>query len=113
LSDIFIIPALFFYASDGELWHINFRSPSSKPRTRHSLVKELTPRKSILYEHIRSKNALCKLRKKYKGKKSKKLCDVDSNPLMENLMSFLSLEAARFLAGIFRNSRQQPKGRRW
>jgi hypothetical protein len=49
-------------------------------------------------------NALCKLIKKYRGKKLKKLCDVDSDPLMINLSSSWSLEAARFLAGIFRNS---------
>jgi hypothetical protein len=46
------------------------------------------------------------------GKKLKKLC-VNSDPLMENLSSFLSLEAAKFLAGIVKNSRQKHKGKRW
>jgi hypothetical protein len=86
-------------ASDGELKHINHESSSSKPRARHSQLKELNSaslselklRKRKLYEHIWNKeSALCKLKKKYKGKKLKKLCDVDSDPLMENLISSLS-----------------------
>jgi hypothetical protein len=64
-------------ASDGELGYINRQSSSSKPRARHSVLKELnlascsklTPRKRKLYDRIRNKEcALCKLRKKYKGK---------------------------------------------
>jgi hypothetical protein len=51
--------------------------------------------------------------KEIQGKKLKKLCDVNSNPLMENLSSFLSLKADRFFARIVRNSRQKTKGRRW
>jgi hypothetical protein len=67
-----------------------------------------------LYEHIQCKeSALCKLKKKYKGKKLKILCDMDSDPLMDNLSSSFSVEAVRFLAVIFRNSRHRPKGRRW
>jgi hypothetical protein len=66
-----------------------------------------------LYELIRNKeSALCKLKKKYKEKKLKKLCDVDSDPLMENLSSSFCLETA-FLAAILRNSRQGPQSRRW
>jgi hypothetical protein len=108
-------------ASDGELGHVNHQSSSSKPRARHSLLKELnlascselTPRKRKLYDHIWNKErALLKLRKKYKGKKMEKLCDVDSDPLMQGLSSF-SVEAARFLAGVFRNSRQKLQGKRW
>jgi hypothetical protein len=81
-------------ASDGELGHVNCQSSSSKPTARHFLLKEptlaslseLTLRKRKLYEHIRNKeSALCKLKKKYKRKNLKKLCDVDSDPLMENL----------------------------
>jgi hypothetical protein len=43
----------------------------------------------------------------------KKLCDVESDTLMENLSSSFSVEAYRFWAAIFRNSRQRPRGRRW
>jgi hypothetical protein len=100
-------------ACDGELRHINCPSSSSKPTARHSLLKELnlasfselTPRKRKLYECIRNKESvLCKLKKKYKAKKLKKLSSVDSDPLMENLSSSLSVEAARILAAIIRNS---------
>jgi hypothetical protein len=103
------------HASDGEFGHTIRQSSSSKPRARHSLLKELnfaslselTPRRRKLYEHIRHKaSALCKLKKKYKGKKLKMLCDVDSDPLMENFSSSFSVEAARNLVAIFRNSRQ-------
>jgi hypothetical protein len=103
-------------ASDGELWHITFQSSSSKPRARHSLLKELnlaslselTPRKGKFCEHVWNKeNVLCKLKKKYKGKKLKKLCDVDSDLVMGKLSSSLSFKTARILAGIFRNSRQK------
>jgi hypothetical protein len=38
---------------------------------------------------------------------------MDSDPLMENLSSSFSVEAVRFLAAIFRNSKQRPQGRRW
>jgi hypothetical protein len=43
----------------------------------------------------------------------KKLCCVDRDPIMENLSPSLTVEAARLLAAIVRNSRQKPKGRRW
>jgi hypothetical protein len=42
----------------------------------------------------------------------KKLCDVNSDPLMQSLSSSFSLQAARFLATIFRKSRQRLRGRR-
>jgi hypothetical protein len=80
-------------ASDRELRHISCESSSSKHRARHSLLKELalallsklTSTKRKLYEHVRNKeDALCKRKEKYVGKKLKKLCDVDSDPLMEN-----------------------------
>jgi hypothetical protein len=45
-----------------------------------------------LYEDIWNKeSALYKLKKKYMGKKVKKLCDADSDILMENLSSSLAL----------------------
>jgi hypothetical protein len=47
-----------------------------------------------------------------RAKKLEKLCDLDSDLLMENLSSF-SVEAARLLVAMFRNSNQKPKGRRW
>jgi hypothetical protein len=109
-------------ASDGELGHIKCQSSSSKPRARHSLLKELnlaslpelTPRKRKLHDCIRKKESvLCKLKKMYKAKKlMKKLCCVGSDPLMENLSSSLTVQAARLLAAIVRNSRHKPKGRR-
>jgi hypothetical protein len=48
-----------------------------------------------------------------RGKEVEKICDVGSDPLMENLSSSFNLEAARFFAAMFRNSRQRPKGRRF
>jgi hypothetical protein len=116
----FPLSSLNISASDGELGHINCQSSSSKPRARHSLLKEpnlsslseLTLRKRKLYGHIWNKeSAHCKLKKKYKGKKLEKLYDEDSDPLVEDLSSAFSLEAARFVAGIFRNNRQ-PKNKR-
>jgi hypothetical protein len=65
-------------ASDRELRHISCQSSSSKPRARHSLLKELNlaslsqliSNKRKLYERIRNKeSALCKLKKKYKAKR--------------------------------------------
>jgi hypothetical protein len=78
------------------------------------LLSELTPRKTELYECIwNTECALCKLKNKHKEKKLKKLCCVDSDPVMENLLSSLTVEAASSLAAIIRNSRQKPKCRRW
>ena len=57
--------------SDGELRRIIRPNPSSKPRARHSLLRELnmatvsqfTPREKLLYDTIRKKEgALCRLR---------------------------------------------------
>jgi hypothetical protein len=69
---------------------------------------ELTPRKCKSYE-----STLCKLKKKYNAKKLEKFCDVDRDPSMDNLLSFFSVEAARFLEANFRKSRQRPKGSKW
>jgi hypothetical protein len=58
-------------------------------------LSELTLRNAKLFEHVQNKeSALCKLKKKYKAKKLEKLCCVDSDPLMENLSSSLTVEAA-------------------
>jgi hypothetical protein len=48
-----------------------------------------------------------------RGKKVGKLCCMDSDPIMENLSSSLTVKAARLLAAVVQNSRQNPKGRRW
>jgi hypothetical protein len=77
-------------------------------------LSDLTSRKRKLYEHIRNKeSALCELKRKYKRKKLKKLCDMDSDPLMDSLSYSFSAEASRFSTAIFWNSRQRPRARRW
>ena len=108
-------------ASDGEFGCFSDQNSSSKPRARRSLLKELhsalsdlTPRERKLYQTIRRKeSALCKLRQKYKSRKLKDLCDVDSDPLMQEISNSLNAEAVRLLAAIIRNSRHKPRGRRW
>jgi len=68
----------------------------------------LTPRKKKLYDMIRTReSALCKLRKKYRAKKLKEVC----NPLIQSLSSSLNVDTSRFLASIVRNSKHE--GRRW
>jgi hypothetical protein len=65
------------------------------------LLSELTLRKRKLCEYILNKDsALYKLKKTYKGKKLKKVCDGDND------RKSFSSEAARFLAAILRNRRQ-------
>jgi len=77
-------------------------------------MSDLRPRKRKLYQRIRRKDsALCKLRKKYRSRKLKDLCHVDSDPLMKNISNSLNAEAVRLLAAIIRNSRHKPRGRRW
>jgi hypothetical protein len=83
----------FATASDGEFGCFSDQNSSSKPRTRRSLLKELhlaksdlTPRKQKLYQRIRRKeSALCKLRQNYRSRKLKDLCDVESDPLMQEI----------------------------
>jgi hypothetical protein len=59
-----------------------------------------------LYERIQNKeSALCELKWKCKAKKLEDLYHVDSDPVMENLSSSMTLEAARLLATIIRNRR--------
>jgi hypothetical protein len=108
-------------ASDGEFRCLSDQNSSLKPGARLSLLKELnlavsdlTPRKQKLYYRIRRKeSALCKLRKKYRSRKLKDLCDVDSDPLLQEISNSLNAEAVRLLAAIIRNSRHKPRGRRW
>jgi len=76
-------------------------------------MSDLTPRKRKLYQRIqRKESALCKLRQKYKSRKLKDLCDVDSDPLMQEISNSLNVEAVRLLAAIIRNSNNKPRGRR-
>jgi hypothetical protein len=78
---------------DGEFGCFSDQNSSSKPTARRSLLKELnlamsdlTPRKRKLYQRIqRKESAFCKIRKKYRSRKLKDLCDVDSVPLMKKL----------------------------
>jgi hypothetical protein len=61
-------------------------------------TSDLTPRKQKLYNRIPSReSALCKLRKKYTARKLKYLCDVDSDPLMQDISNSLNVEAVRLL----------------
>jgi hypothetical protein len=107
-------------ASDGEV-RCNHQNSSSKCRARHSLLQalhlatsDLTPRKQKLCDRIRSEEStLWKLRKKYRAKKLKYLCDVDSDPLMQSISYSLNVVALRLLAAIIRNSKHKLKRRRW
>ena len=108
-------------ASDGEFRRINHPNPFSKPRPRHSLLRELnlatvsqfTPREKLLYDRIRKKqSALCKLRRKCR-QNLKFVSDVEVNIVTEDISTSLNAEGIRLLKGIFRNSKRKPKGRRW
>ena len=107
-------------ASDGEFRCFSDQNSSSKPTARRSLLRELnlamsdlTPRQRKLYQRIRRKeSALCKLKKKYKSRNLKDLCNVDSDPLKGKISNSLNAEAVMLLAAIFRNSRHKPRGRR-
>ena len=108
-------------ACGGELGSVSLQSSSPKRKARHSVLKkldldrvvELTPRKKKLYNMIRTReSALCKLRKKYRAKKLKEVCQLDSNPLIQSLSSSLNVDTSRFLASVVRNSKHEPKGRR-
>ena len=109
-------------ACGGELGSVSHQSSSPKHKERHSILKkldlgrvaELTPRKKKLYNMIQTReSALCKLRKKYRAKKLKGVCQLDSNPLIQSLSSSLIVDTSRFLSSIIRNSKHEPKGRRW
>jgi len=58
-------------------------------------------------------SALCKLRKKYRAKKLEEVCQLEINPLIHSLSSSLNVDTSRFLSSIVRNSKHEPKGRRW
>jgi len=108
-------------ASDGEFRHINCPNTSSKPRARHTLLRELnlamvsqfTPREKLLYDRIRKKeSAPCKLRRKCR-QNLKFVSDVEVNAVMEDISTSLNAEGIRLLKGIFTNSKHKPKDRRW
>ena len=74
----------------------------------------MAPGKKKLYHMIQTREgALCKLRKKYRAKKLKEVCQLDGNPLIQSLSSSLNEDTSKFLASIVRNSKHEPKGRRW
>jgi hypothetical protein len=105
-------------ASDGEFVCFSDKNSSSKPTAKRSLLRkfnfamsDLTPRKRKLYRIIRRKeSALCKLRKKFRSRKLEDLCDVDSDPLLQEVSNFLNAEVVRLLAAIIRNSRHNVEG---
>jgi hypothetical protein len=77
-------------------------------------MSDLTPRERNFYQRIRRKgSAVCKLRKKYRSRKLKDLCDVDSDPLMQEISNSLNADAVRLFSATIRNSRHKPRGRRW
>jgi hypothetical protein len=49
--------------------------------------------------------ALCKLRNKYRARKLKYFCDVDSEPLMQDISNSFNVVAVKLLAAIFRKVR--------
>ena len=51
--------------------------------------------------------------KKYRSRNLEDLCDVDSDPLMQEISNSLNAEAFRLLTAIIRNGRHKPRGRRW
>jgi predicted DNA-binding ArsR family transcriptional regulator len=74
----------------------------------------LTPRKRKLYRIIRRKeSALCKLRKKFRSRKLKDLCEVGSDPLLQEISKSLNADFVRLFAAIVRNSRHNVEGKRW
>jgi len=92
-------------ACGGELGSISIQSSSPKRKARPSLrkkldldrVAEFTPRKKKQYNMIRTReSALCQLRKKYRARKLKEVCQLDSNPLIQSLPSSLNLDTSIF-----------------
>jgi len=110
------------YACSGELGSVSLQSSSPERKAWHSVVKKLdldrfaefAPSYKKLYVMIWTREcALCKLRKEYRAKKLKEVCQLDSNPLIHSLSSSLNVDTSRFLASVVRNSKHEPKGRRW
>ena len=56
-------------------------------------------------------SALFKVRNTYRAKKLKEFCQLDSNPLIQTLLSSLNIDTSRFLASVVRKSKHVPKGR--
>ena len=95
----------------GELGSMSLQSSSSKHKAMYFVltklvldrVAELTPRNKKLYNMIWTREgALCKMRKTYRAKKQKEVCQLDSNRLIQSLSSSLSVDTSRFLASIDR-----------
>jgi len=57
--------------------------------------------------------AICKLRKKHGARKLKDVCQLDSNPLIQSLLSSLNVDTSRYLASMVRNRKHELKGRMW
>ena len=91
-------------SSDGEFRHINRPNPSSKPRARHTLLRELNfttisqfmPREKLLYDKICKESALCKLRRKC-WQNLKFVSDVEVDALTEDISTSLNAEGIRLL----------------
>jgi len=105
-----------------ELGSIILQSSSSKRKASHFVptklvfdrVAELTPRNKKLYNMIWTReSALCMLRKTYRAKKLKEVCQLNSNPLIQSLSSSLNVVTSRFLASIDRYIKHELKGRMW
>jgi len=112
---------LILNASNGEFRRVNCPNPSSKPRERHSFLRELnlatvsqfTPREKLLYNGIRGKeSALYKLRRKCR-QNLKFVSDVELSAVTKDISTSLNAEGIRLLKGIFTNSKLKPKGGRW
>jgi len=107
-------------ACGGELGSFSLQSSSPKRKAWHSVVKKLdldrvaefAPSYKKLYVMIRTREcALCKLRKKYRAKKLKEVCQLDSNSLIHFRSSSLNVDTSRLLASVVKNSKHEPKGR--
>jgi hypothetical protein len=96
-------------ASDGEFRRINCPNPSSKPRARHPLLRELnlatvsqfTPREKLLYDRICKKvSVLCKLRRKCR-QNLKFVSVVEVIAVTEDISTSLHAEGIRLLNGYY------------
>jgi len=77
-------------------------------------MSDLTQRKLYLYHRIwRKKSAPCEQKKKYRSRKLKDLCDVDSDPAMQEISNSLNVEAVSLMAAIIMKSRHKLSGRKW
>jgi hypothetical protein len=71
--------------------------------------------KEIVWENSdqRKKECLAQLRKTYTTKNLEEVCQLDNNPLIQILSSFLNVLGSRFLATAVRNSKHKPTGGKW